>query len=482
MFRRPINGRYRLTLFFLAVVAVIFVGISAGTFGFVHWHLRKQLGQFALWELETVQTLFFSAPDGTVRLPDEKLYESDNIGGTYVTVLSPDGKVLFQTRNLRGRDLGERPAGGKGVDVSSERSIRLPGGEHVRLLSRYHLLDGRWILIRVACSEEPIRAQARRLLLTMLVSLPVVLVITGIAGHSIARRALMPIDDITLWARQITAEKLGQRFANTEANDEFGRLGRALNDALARIEGAFEQLRRFTSDCSHELRTPLAMIRSIGEVGLQKTLTPEECGNCIASMLEEVDRLASLVDSLLMITRADANKLPLQRLAVSVMAVAREAASLLEVLIEEKSLRLVLEGDEHVEAEADRLILKQALVNIIHNAVNYSPAGEAVVVRVLNRDACQVTVEVEDHGPGIPLEDQVKVFERFYRGSRVREGNPSGAGLGLAIAKWGVEANGGTIGLLSVTGQGCIFWITLPRARRDISCVVGGGGRNQTDD
>jgi signal transduction histidine kinase len=292
----------------------------------------------------------------------------------------------------------------------------------------------------------------------------------------------MPIEDITLWARQITAETLGQRFADAEANDEFGRLGRAFNDALAHIESAFEQLRRFTSDCSHELRTPLAMIRSIGELGLQKLLTPEECRNCMASMLEEVDRLASLVDSLLMITRADAGKLPLQRVAVSVMAVAREAASLLEVLIEEKSLRLVLDGDEHVEAEADRLILKQALVNIIHNAVNYSPAGEAVVVRVLNRDACQVTVEVEDHGPGIPLEDQVKVFERFYRGGRVREGNPSGAGLGLAIAKWGVEANGGTIGLLSVTGQGCTFRINLPRARRDISCAVRGGSRNQTDD
>jgi signal transduction histidine kinase len=208
------------------------------------------------------------------------------------------------------------------------------------------------------------------------------------------------------------------------------------------------------------------MIRSVGEVGLQKTLTPEECRSCIGSILEEVDRLTSLVDNLLMISRADAGNLPLQRIAVGVMAVARESASRFEVLIEEKSLRLVLDGDELVEVEADPLILKQALVNIIENAVKYSPDGETVVVRVLNQDASQVTVEVEDHGPGIPPEDRVKVFERFYRGSWTRERNPSGAGLGLAIAKWAVEANGGSIELVSSKGRGCTFRLTLPREVR----------------
>ena len=208
------------------------------------------------------------------------------------------------------------------------------------------------------------------------------------------------------------------------------------------------------------------MIRSVGEVGLQKTIMPEECRNCIGSMLEEVDRLTSLVDSLLLISRADAGNLPLQRIDVRVMAVAREAAGRFEVLIEEKSLRLVLAGDERLEVEADPVILKEALVNIIHNAVKYSPDGETVVVRILNQDASQVTVEVEDHGPGIPPEDRVKVFERFYRGSRARKGNPSGAGLGLAIAKWAEEANGGRIERVSSEGRGCTFRLTLPREGR----------------
>ena len=305
----------------------------------------------------------------------------------------------------------------------------------------------------------------RRLLMSMLVSVPALLVVAGIASYALVRCALRPIEHMTLRAREISAERLSQRFPNDEANDELGGLARALNDTLARIESAFEQLRRFTSDCPHELRTPLAMIRNVGEVGLQKDLTPEESRHCIGSMLEEVDRLTSLVDSLLMISRADAGNLPLQRVAVDVMAVGREVASLFELLIEEKSLKLVLEGDERVEVEADPVILKQALLNLIHNAVKYSPVGETVVVRVLNRDDAHVTAEVEDHGPGIPPDDQVKVFERFYRGSRARKGNPSGAGLGLAIAKWAVEANGGSIGLVSAVGQGCTFRITLPRTR-----------------
>ena len=465
MFWRLSNIRSGLTPSYLAVAALVLGSICLGTF-VIYCQLRNQLAQFSLWELETFQRLLVFAPDGTIRLSDEKLYESNDAGGAYIAVLSPDGRLLFQSRNLRGRGLGGPPVGGEGVGGFWERSAHLPGGEHVRLLSRSHLLDGRPILIRVARSEEPIRAQARRMLMTILASVPAVLVVAGILGNALARRALSPIEHMTLRAQEITPETLSQRFADDGANGELGRLARALNAALARIESAFEQLRRFTSDCSHELRAPLATIRSVGEVGLQKPLTPEEYRNCIGSILEEVDRLTSLVDSLLLICRADAGNLPLQRIAVRVMVVASEAASRFEVLIEEKSLRLVLDGDERVEVEADPLILKQALVNIIENAVKYSPDGETVVVRILNQDASQVTVEVEDHGPGIPPEDRVKVFERFYRGSRTRERNPNGAGLGLAIAKWAVEVNGGRIELESSKGRGCTFRLTLPREGR----------------
>jgi signal transduction histidine kinase len=147
-----------------------------------------------------------------------------------------------------------------------------------------------------------------------------------------------------------------------------------------------------------------------------------------------------------------------------VKALAREAAGLLEILMEEKSLRLVLEGDEHAQVEGDGLFLRQALVNILHNAVKYSPVGEAISVHVRNGDANQVTIEIRDSGPGIPSEDQVRVFDRFYRVDKARWRESGGAGLGLSIAKWAVEAHGGSIGLNSEPNRGCTFRISLPPA------------------
>jgi signal transduction histidine kinase len=151
-----------------------------------------------------------------------------------------------------------------------------------------------------------------------------------------------------------------------------------------------------------------------------------------------------------------------------VKVLAREAAGLLEILMEEKSLRLVLEGDEHARVEGDGLFLRQALVNILHNAVKYSPVGEAISVRVRNGGANQVTIEIQDKGPGVPSEDHARIFDRFYRVDKARWRESGGAGLGLSIAKWAVEAHGGSIGLTSEPNQGCTFRINLPSAGAEV--------------
>jgi len=328
-------------------------------------------------------------------------------------------------------------------------------------VSRVHSLEGRRLLIRLAHSEEPLYARLNELLLASLLVLPAVLLAAWIAGYGLARRALQPIEKMALHAQQITAERLDARLPNDDADDELGQLARVFNDTLARLEQAFEQLRRFTSDASHELRTPLAMIRSVGEVGLQKDGTRIEYRDIIGSMLEEVNRLTSLIDNLLTISRADSGHLQLHRTPAPVMAVAREAAGLFEILMEEKSQRLVLEGDETAQVDADQVFLRQALVNILHNAVKYSPEKATIAMRVRG-DGSRVVVEIQDRGPGIPAEDQQKVFDRFYRVDKARWRESGGAGLGLSIAKWAVEAHGGSIGLQSEDNQGCTFWISLP--------------------
>jgi signal transduction histidine kinase len=207
------------------------------------------------------------------------------------------------------------------------------------------------------------------------------------------------------------------------------------------------------------------MIRSVGEVALQKDGTAPEYRDTIGSMLEEVNRLTCLVDSLLTISRGDSGHLQLHRTVFPAMALAREAAGLFEVLTEERAQQLIVEGDADVLLEGDRLFLRQALVNIVHNAIKYSPEGGTITVAVLS-EVSGVVLEVSDRGPGIPERDQARVFDRFYRVDKARSSESGGAGLGLSIAKWAAEAHGGRITLSSEANRGCTFRISLPAANR----------------
>jgi len=464
---RPTHLRTRLTMWYVSVLASLLILAWGGTCALLFFQLRSQLDHFAIQEIETVEGLFFFAPEGQLRLREDyhNHPESKDVIERFLEVRSTEGDVLFRNDRLGNRALGGSPFQSEGVGGYSERSARLSDGTRVRMVSRLHSLDGHPLLIRLAHSEEPLFSRLKDLLLASLLVLPLVLVVAGLAGYGLARRALSPIEQMARRAQEITPEKLNARLPNDDADDELGQLARVFNDTLARLEQAFEQLRRFTSDASHELLTPLAMIRSVGEVGLQKDGSRAEYRDIVGSMLEEVNRLTSLIDNLLTISRADSGHIQLHLTIVPVMALAREAAGLLEILTEEKSLRLVLEGDEHAQVEGDCLFLRQAVVNILHNAVKYSPVRGIISVIVRNGDVNQVTIEIRDHGPGIPLEDQARVFDRFYRVDKARWRESGGTGLGLSIAKWAVEAHGGSIGLDSTPNQGCIFRITLPSAR-----------------
>jgi signal transduction histidine kinase len=203
-------------------------------------------------------------------------------------------------------------------------------------------------------------------------------------------------------------------------------------------------------------------MRSVGEVALQNGGDTQYHHDVIGSMLEEVNRLTHLVDNLMILARADSGRIPLQRGEVGLLELATESAVLLEVLAEEKKQSVQIEGDQSLTVIGDRLILRQALVAIIHNAVKYSPPQGSIHVRVGtgNGDAL---VEIHDSGPGIAPEHHTKVFERFYRVDKARTRDEGGSGLGLSIADWGVRAHGGQIELESYDQRGCTFRIRLPQ-------------------
>jgi heavy metal sensor kinase len=464
MGRWPKHIRTRLTLWYILVLAALLVFFSVGTSILLVWHLKQQLGVRAIEDLETVEGLLYFGRDGRLGLRDDyhNHPESRLVQERLLEILSPDGAVLFRNERLGNRALGGRVYDSEGVGGYSERSLQLSDGTRVRLVSRRHILDGHAVLIRLAYSEESIWQHLAGMILVFALALPVVLALAGFAGYNLAQRALAPVEDMARQAERITSERLHERLPAQNDDDELGHLARVFNTTLGRLEQSFEQLRRFTSDASHELRTPLAAIRSVGEVGLQKDGSREEYRDIVGSMLEETNRLTRLVDALLTISRADAGQIDLQRAPIAVLELLRESTELMGVLMEEKKQRLILEGDGNAIIEGDRVFLRQAIVNLLHNAVKHSPVGGSISVTVWRNDSGFIELQVADSGPGIPLEHQGKVFDRFYRVDSSRSREAGGAGLGLAIAKWVVEAHGGEIRLRNAAETGSIFCIQLP--------------------
>jgi heavy metal sensor kinase len=464
---RPWNVRTRLTLWYVAVLAAALLIYGASTSLFLVFQLRSQLDHRAVEDLETIKGLLSFASDGKL------LFHSNYQDQSYPTkmldplieVLAGDGTLLYRNELLGSRSLGGSPQPGEMSGSYAMRSIRLSDGMSVRLVSRRYILDGRPRLIRLGLSEESLWQRFWQVVEGLLVGLPVVLVFAGLGGYFLARHALGPIERMARRVHEINAVRLNARLDVENPHDELGFLAGSFNETLARLERSFDQLRRFTSDASHELRTPLTAIRSVGEVGLQKRGGAEDYREVIASMLEETVRLTRLVDSLLTIARADSGQIQLERMTLPLIPLVRDVTSILDVLAEEKGQKVSIAGDDTIQVQADGAILRQVLTNVLDNAIKYSYSGSFISVRV-SRGADTVAIEVEDDGPGISPPHREKIFDRFYRIDEGRSRDTGGAGLGLAIAKWGAEAHGGQLDLNCPADGGCIFRLLLPVADR----------------
>jgi heavy metal sensor kinase len=461
---RPQNVRTRLTMWYVAVLAAALLIYGGITSAVLLLELRSQLDHRAIEDLETVEGFLSFDPSGKVLLRND--YHDHpyptSMQERLMEVWSTGGTLLYRNELLGSRSLGSPPAPGEGVDSYSQRSIKLADGTPVRLVSKRHSLDGHRTLIRVGFSERPLWERFWQVVIGLILGLPIALTVAGFAGYFLARHALSPIERMARRAHEINAEHLSSRLDVENPHDEMGRLATAFNDTLARLERSFEQLRRFTSDASHELRTPLTAIRSVGEVGLRKQGTAEDYREVVESMLEEAGRLTRLVESLLSIARADAGQIRLARTSIVLLPFVKEVGAFLDVLAEEKGQRLLIEGDEAARVQADRAILRQVLINLFDNAIKYSPPGAQIFVRVLRVNAQTVSVDVEDSGPGIAMEHRERVFDRFYRVDEARSREAGGAGLGLAIAKWGAEAHDGRLELACPSSGGCIFRLSMP--------------------
>lgn len=341
-------------------------------------------------------------------------------------------------------------------------STTLTDGTHLRILQRTVEIEGRQATVRVAYDEEQIRHDLSYFLLILGIGMPLAVLAAGLAGYWLAGRALAPVARITAEARTITAEHLDVRLPAAVADDELGRLTATFNDLFARLERSFEQLRRFTADASHELRTPLAVIRNVGEVGLRERHDEAGYRDVIGAMLEATDRLTLLTTTLLELTRAESGSGQIKREPVSLTELANEAVEFLGVLAEEKRVSIALNlPDVPPIVSGDWTLLRQTLVNVLDNAIKHSPTGSVVTVAA-GYVGNMAEISVADHGAGIAPEHRAHLFERFYRTDASRNSRTGGFGLGLAIARWAVEAHGGRIDFDTEMNRGSVFRIRLP--------------------
>jgi heavy metal sensor kinase len=450
--------RTTVTLWHMSALLIVLLAYAVAVFVFVRRNLSSALDERLGDDLEWAAAMADVNTDGSLKWFDED--PDGDHASPWLQVWS-NGQLIFRTalaeRNLipGSEQLAQQPDR-RVVAVRTPHSV-------ARVLTASTSLYGRPVVLQVARTETAMRAELGDLLLLLLLGLPAGVVASGAAGYLIARRALRPVERMTSQAQTITAARLSDRLPVENPDDELGRLALVFNGMLGRLESSFAQMRRFAGDVSHALRTPLTAMRTVGEVTLRGPSDSDAYGAALASMLEDVDELTRVVDRLLTLARAESGHLTLAPEPIDLSDLAEDVAGELRVLAEEKHQTLTVVAHGRPRGKADPLVLRQSVVNLVDNAIKYTPEGGQVRLELWD-DTAAAVVEVSDSGPGIPEHQQGRIFDRFYRGAPAqRSAAPGGAGLGLSIAKWAVEANGGNLRVRS-TSDGTTFQITLPRA------------------
>ncbi|MEQ1692079.1 MAG: HAMP domain-containing sensor histidine kinase [Gemmatimonas sp.] len=345
------------------------------------------------------------------------------------------------------------------------------------LLAAREVLLGKDARYRVfaGLSTSSVSYTPRELISTMLVVTPLLLGVSLTFAYIIAGRSFRPIDRMVDQAEAISdGRSLHRRLNIGAAGQELARLAGTLNEMIGRLETSFGALRRFTADASHELKTPLAVMRVDVERAMSSTATAHDKAIALEEALEQVTRMADLVDSLLTLARADEGRFDLFREPVQLGTMVREVVETARLLGEEAELTIEAPLIEEAEVLGDLTRLRQLMLNLVTNAIKYTPRKGRVTI-TLARGEEVVSLTVDDSGIGIAAADLPHVFERFWRADRVRSraSERGGFGLGLAICQWIAQAHGGQLTVQSRLLRGSTFTVTLPLAGAPGSGMTG---------
>jgi len=454
--------RSRLALLYTSIVGGILFLFGMAVYVSVSVTLTNQVDDTLAWAATQIVRSVRAGALG-VALP-----ELDLFADVYIQVWGRNGQLESNSRNIEGYNLPLDEPGLK-TSLPVYHDVRV-GTVQLRVLTVPIVLrNSRRVvgILQVGTSLVMVETTQRVLLWVLFFGAVVSMAVAGLASWISTKQALSPLEAVTQTALQITrADDLSRRIPyQGPSNDEVGQLIHAFNRTLGRLENLFNSQRRFLADVGHELRTPLTVIKGNLDLLRRMNRTDEESMDSIES---EVDRLTRLVGDLLLLAQAESGKLPLAKQIVEMDSLVLEVLSQMSVLAKDR-LQLTLGEIDQVLVCGDKDRLKQVLVNLVGNAIQYTPAGGEVIIGLGKVDN-KSRITVSDNGPGIPAEDLPYIFERFYRGekSRTRSRNGKGFGLGLSIAYWIIRNHGGQIEVSSKKSLGTTFCVWLPLA--DGSC------------
>lgn len=312
---------------------------------------------------------------------------------------------------------------------------------------------------------DPVDTMLDHLFLQLACGLPLAIVVITAGGWWLVRRALTPVEQITRAAERITQHNLSERLPVTQSGDELERLSISLNRMISRLDDAFQNSKRFVADASHELRTPLTILHGELENFSEDPQLDSDMRERAANMLEAVSHLSKIVEHLFTLSRLDAGEAQTHWSRFDLAELAKTTAEQMSLLAEDKGISILCDAKEPVSVEGDRVRLKQIIVNLLDNAIKYTPGkgGILLSVRAVNGHA---VLEVEDNGIGIPPTALPHIFERFYRVDQSRSANSESTGLGLSIVKSICTAHGAEVEAASVLGSGSRFRVKLPLPKK----------------
>jgi heavy metal sensor kinase len=459
--------RTRLTLWYVAVLALSLVAFALLVYYSAAAIFYQRQDESLRSTAQTVASAYaeeFEEKQSTT-IAGEVVLAELVFPNRFVQVTDNHGRLIASTRNLSAAIVAIPETA---LSEARKQSFSVITVNDLRIAIVPLATDRELGFATVAEPLSVIEEGLRRLRREFFAGVPVVLLLASLGGYFLARKSLRPIASMNRQTQSISAGNLSSRLDVTNPRDELGGFATTINDLLTRLENSFNQQQRFIADASHELRTPLAVLRGETEVALNRTRTVSEYQESLSLIKEEAERLSRIVEDLFTLARQPIEApAALIKEPLSLNEAVRDCVRAAQVLAIRKGVQLNSEDDSSaLVLNGDEELLKRMILNLLDNAVKYTLRGGEVSLRLARQNG-HAEIVVRDTGIGIPPADQVHVFDRFYRVDKARSRALGGAGLGLSIVHWIVDAHGGKIAVQSTLGKGSTFIVKLPLLRQE---------------